>query len=223
MHWGLEARTTMSSTLAGLAAGLIALLACSDAQAQQSPGRFSPLTEDQLTAEQRAIPSIQRALEAGRYNPVGFDAVLARNPGLQDALNEVAAEVYPPIADTKSGEGSRPTIPLALTEIAILTLAQAWDFPAMFRSHGPTALEAGVSQEAITALAKGERPTELTADQEAVYDFTAGLAHERAVSDAAFANIRRFLSEREVVDLVGLLGAYTTSLMMLTVAGNSSH
>ncbi len=207
----------------GVAACMAALSSAVDgASAQDARARFAPLTEDQLTAEQRAIPSIKRALAEGRYNPSGFDAVMARNPGLQDAVHAMGAQVFPHIAAATPG-GGKPTLKPVLSELAVLQLSSEWGFPAMFRSHGPLALQAGASQATVDALARGERPGDMTPEQAAVYDFTAELLRTHAVSDAAFAEARRFLSERDIVDLVGILGVYTTSLMMLKVAGASSH
>lgn len=215
----------MKTHWAALAAGMMMAMAMTEGAAAQPAGqRFAPLTEDRMTAEQKAIPSIRRALEAGKYNPNGFDAVLARNPGLQDAQTAVAVQVYPMVAQASpGGRADPPTISPALTEIAILLLSQHWDFPAMFKSHGPLALKEGISQATLDALAKGERPAAMTPAQAAVYDFTAELVRDRAVSDATFARTRRVLSERDIVDLVGILGVYTNSLMMLKAADIASH
>jgi 4-carboxymuconolactone decarboxylase len=185
--------------------------------------RFAPLTEDVMTAAQRAVPSVKAALAAGTYNPNGFDAVMLRNPGLQDAINGVAAKVYPMVAQYLGKTDDLPTVPAGLVEIGILLLAQQWDFPAMFGSHGPAAVKEGISQETVDALERGERPAGMKAEEAAVYDFCAELVRDHAVSDQAFQTVRSHLSEREVVDLIMILGVYTNSLMMLKVANIQSH
>lgn len=196
-------------------------LTASAAAAQAAGPRFEPLTPERMTPAQRAVPAIAAAIEAGRYGPSGYDAVMLRNPGLAGALGAVAAKVYPGFP--AAGTDDPPTLSLGLAEIAILWLAHEWDFPAMFRSHGPAALKAGVPQATVDALAKGRRPAEMSADQAAVYDFCGELIRQHRVSDAAFARLRQHLSEREVVDLVALMGTYTNSLMILKVADIDRH
>lgn len=196
-------------------------LTASAASAQAAGPRFEPLTPDRMTPAQRAQPSIAAAIEAGRYNPSGYDAVMLRNPGLAGALGAVAAKVYPGFP--AAGTDAPPTLSKGLAEIAILYLAHEWDFPAMFGSHGPAAIKAGVSQPIVDALAKGRRPAAMSADQAAVYDFCSELIRTHRVGDGAFARLREHLSEREVVDLVALMGTYTNSLMILKVADIDRH
>jgi 4-carboxymuconolactone decarboxylase len=186
--------------------------------------RFAPLTQDKMTAEQLSIPSIAKSLAAGTYNPNGFDAVALRSPGLQDAIMVAFAKVYPLVAEHLGvAPAARPTIPQGFVEMGILLLAQEWNFPAMFGSHGPMAVKAGISQEIVDALAKGERPARMKADEEAVYEFCAELIKKHAVSDATFSTVRRYLSERDVVDLVTSLGLYTNSVMLMKVADSNVH
>jgi hypothetical protein len=186
--------------------------------------RFAPLNEDAMTAEQKAVPSVKKALEAGTYNPNGFDAVFLRNPGLQDVLNAAAAKVYSLVAKLYYGKTDyKPAASAGLVEIGILLLSHEWDFPEMFPSHGPVAVEAGISQEIVDALARGERPARMKADEEAVYEFCAELIRKHAASDAAFDKLRRHLSERDILDLVVTLGLYTNSIMVLKATNIASH
>jgi 4-carboxymuconolactone decarboxylase len=186
--------------------------------------RFSPLTQEQMTPDQLAVPSIAKSLEAGTYNPSGFDALMLRNPGLQDAITAAVAKVYPLVAQFYGSDpATAPKIPQGYVEIGILLLSHHWDFPAMFGSHGPMAVKSGVAQAAVDALAKGEAPKGLPADQQAVYDFCAELIRDHAVHDATFEAVRRHLSERDVVDLVSSLGLYTNSLMIMKVAKSHVH
>jgi 4-carboxymuconolactone decarboxylase len=185
--------------------------------------RFAPLPEEAMTAEQKASPYIRKMLDAGTYNPNGFDAVMLRNPGLQDAVNGVVTRVYPMVAKYLGNVENPPTVPHGLAEIGILLLSQEWDFPQMFPSHGPSAVAAGISQEFVDSLQKGERPARMKADEEAVYDFCSELIRKHAMSDETFTAVRKHLSERDVVDLIGIISTYMNSLMILKVANIQSH
>ena len=209
-----------SKTWTAVLAGSVALSMATGALAAP---RFAPLTPDQMTPEQKAIPLIRKGLETGRYNPNGLDAILARHPGLQEAIGALASVTYPVAAKLYMGRDDPASVPPALMEIAILRTAQYWDFPQMFKSHGPLALKDGVSQATLDALAAGRRPADMKPDEAAIYDFTDELATKRDVSDATFGRLRQHLSERQVVDLVATLSSYVGSLMMLKVAGTGSH
>jgi hypothetical protein len=194
------------------------------AMAQATAHRFAPLTPDMMTPEQKAVPVVKKAIEAGTYNPNGFDAVLLRNPGLQDAMNVEASKVYPVAAGLFFGKPEdRTTIPPGLMEIGILMLSHEWDFPAMFPSHGPLALKQGLSHEMIDALQRGKRPAHMKPDEAAVYDFSAALIKKHAVSDALFARTRQYLSERAMVDFTTTIGLYMTSITLLKMANIASH
>jgi hypothetical protein len=196
----------------------------SSAAAQTVAHRFAPLTPEMMTPEQKAVGSIKKALEAGTYNPNGFDAVLARNPGLEDDIAAQAARVYPVASQFYFGHSDdKTTIPTGLMEIGILMLAHDWGFPEMFPSHGPLALKEGLSQAFLDALQQGRRPAHMKADQAAIYDFSAAVIRKHEVSDALFKRVRLYLSERGVVDYTTTLGVYMSSISLLKVANIARH
>ena len=185
--------------------------------------RFAPLEAESLSAEQKSVPSTAKALADGTYNPTGYDAVMLRRPGLQDAINGVIAQVYPAVAKLLGNPAGESTLPHALVEMAILILSQKWGFTAMFRSHGPIAVAQGISQATVDAIAQGRRPDHMKADEAAVHDFCAELIDEHDVSDAIYELLKSHLSERDILDLIVTLGVYTDSLMILKVARIDTH
>lgn len=185
--------------------------------------RFAPLDAETLSDEQKAVPSIARALADGTYNPHGYDAVMLRRPGLQGAITGVIAQVYPAVARMLGGAVVESTLSHALTEMAVLMLAREWDFPAMFTSHGPIAVAQGISQATVDAISQGTRPGQMKEDEAAVYDFCAELIAKHDVSDATYERLRLHLSERDVLDLIVTLGVYTNSLMILKAAKIETH
>jgi 4-carboxymuconolactone decarboxylase len=84
--------------------------------------------------------------------------------------------------------------------------------------HVPLALKAGVNASTISALADGRRPAAMAADEAVAYDFCAELERNHGVCDATYrATVDQF-GERGLMDLLGLVGYFTTVSMVMNVA-----
>lgn len=105
-----------------------------------------------------------------------------------------------------------------LTEFAILLTARAWTQQFEWMVHAKAARAAGVPRAKIDAIAAGRRPARLSASERVVYDFFGELERTRSVSDATYARASAALGEQGVVDLVGVVGYYTTLAMLMNVA-----
>ncbi len=70
----------------------------------------------------------------------------------------------------------------------------------------------------VALLREGSRPTALSDDEELAYDFVVELTRNAGVSDPTYARAVQRFGERGVVDLVGLIGYFTTVAMLLNVA-----
>jgi 4-carboxymuconolactone decarboxylase len=75
-------------------------------------------------------------------------------------------------------------------------------------------LDAKVADE----LALGKRPSAMSDDEAAVYEFCIKLHRTRNVDDATFNRALALFGERGVVDLIGVSGYYTAVSMTLNVA-----
>jgi 4-carboxymuconolactone decarboxylase len=58
----------------------------------------------------------------------------------------------------------------------------------------------------------------MSRDEASIYDFVHELLRTRGVSDATYALAVETLGERGVIDLVGVLGYYSTLAMIMNVA-----
>jgi 4-carboxymuconolactone decarboxylase len=105
----------------------------------------------------------------------------------------------------------------ALNELAILVTARHWTAQFEWYAHRELALGAGLDPAIPDSIAVGARPPALDRDQAAVYDFASELLRTGGVSDAAFAAADEALTERGVVDLVGVVGYYTLVSLVLNV------
>ena len=168
-------------------------------QLQLRGDRFPGLTYDEMTPEQKTLTD--RAL-AGR-GTIGTFNILLRSPGLSEAIRGTA--------------GGRAGSPLTQkqAELAIIINARYWTTQFEWMVHHRSAVQAGVSEATVAAIAEGRRPMSMPRDEEVVYNFVRELLKTKQVSDPTFAAAKAMLGERGIVDLIGLVGFYqATSLMM---------
>jgi 4-carboxymuconolactone decarboxylase len=105
-----------------------------------------------------------------------------------------------------------------VNEFVTLVVSRAWTQQFEWATHVPLALAAGTAAEAIEALREGRRPPALSREEELAYDFTTELQANRGVSEATYRACVEAFGERGVVDLVSLVGYFTTVSMVLNVA-----
>jgi len=105
--------------------------------------------------------------------------------------------------------------PLRLSEFAILMAARGMDCEYVFNAHAPIALENGLAQSVVDALAGGRRPAFDKPDEEAIYDFCKELAESHKVSDKTYARAKELLGVPGVVELTALFGYYTMVSMTI--------
>jgi 4-carboxymuconolactone decarboxylase len=73
----------------------------------------------------------------------------------------------------------------------------------------------GLSPEIATALAAGQRPTGMSDEEAAVYDFCDELHRNQSVSDATYAKALAKFGEQGVVDIISVNGYYTWFAMIM--------
>ena len=171
-----------------------------------SEGRFSTLTADTMTPEQKKVADAIQSGPRGAGLRGPFNALL-RSPELCDLVQRVGAFVR---------FGS--SIPAPLNELAIIMAGRKWTAQYEFYAHRRLAIEAGLKPAIADAVAANRRPEGMADDEAAVYDFAAELLGTGQVSDANFQRVKDRFGERGVVDLVGAIGYYSLVSMTLNVA-----
>src|SRR5688500_12565563 len=167
--------------------------------------RLPPLTEEQMTADQRAAAA---EISSGpRGAVIGPFAPLLRSPELMTRLQKV-------------GEYLRYESPLdrRLFEMTILWVARWWDQQFEWSYHHPLALEAGLDPAVADAIAEDRRPEDMDAAAEAVWDLLDELFRTRRVSDRAWAAGVARLGEVGVVEVVATAGYYSTLAAVMSAA-----
>ena len=166
--------------------------------------RFRPLTYDEMTPPQRTM--IEHLLAGERAGTGGPFNVLLRSPEMGDIAQQLGAHIR-----------FHSSLPRRLNEMAILIVAREWTAQYEWYAHKRLALQAGVTQAVVDAIAAGRRPTALQADEQALYTFETELLARREVSDPTFKAAVSALGERGIVDLIGLMGYYHIVSMALNV------
>ena len=95
-----------------------------------------------------------------------------------------------------------------LLEVAIITVGARWRAEFEWWAHSRMALQHGVSQEAVDAIARGETPT-LPDDERVVHAVARQLVDDGHVEPDTYAAARELLGNRGIVELVTLCGYYT--------------
>jgi 4-carboxymuconolactone decarboxylase len=148
------------------------------------------------------------ALTAGPRGGVkGPFIPLLRSPELMDRLQHVGEYLR-----------FRSSLEPRISEFLMLIVSRQWTQQFEWAVHVPLALRAGVKPQTVDSLAAGARPADMAADEALVYDFCAELLAHKGVGDATYrAAVERF-GERGVVDMLGVVGYFTTVSMVLNVA-----
>jgi 4-carboxymuconolactone decarboxylase len=94
-------------------------------------------------------------------------------------------------------------------ELAVIRVAILNEVEYVVRAHGPAyALKEGLTPEQITAVANWQPSNLFSEKQRALLTYTDAMTRDITVVDAVFAEIRKHFSERQVVELTMLIGAY---------------
>ncbi len=164
--------------------------------------RFRPLTYEQMSPEQKKMTD--HAL-AGR-GPVGMFNIAVRSPEAGDLLFTMGDRVRFHMA-----------VPDKLKEMAIIITARNWAAQFEWLAHRRAAVQAGLSEDKVKAIAEGRRPLGMSADEEAVYNFITELFKTKQVSDGTFAAVQNAVGERGIVDLLASAGFYQIVSMFMNV------
>jgi 4-carboxymuconolactone decarboxylase len=166
--------------------------------------RFRPLKYEEMTPAQKTM--ITNLLNGERGTTSGPFNVLLRSPEMGDIAQKLGARVR-----FHSG------LPDKLKELAIILTARHWNSQYEWYAHRRLAERAGLSEGIIEAVRTGRRPTGMTAEEEAIYDFSSELLRTTQVSDATYARAVKMFGEEKVVNVIGTMGYYCLVAMALNV------
>jgi 4-carboxymuconolactone decarboxylase len=170
----------------------------------------TPNNYDTLTAEQKQyVASILSGPRSDISGPLG---VMMVSPALGDLAQKATA--YSRFA----GREGFSSVPPKLNELAILVVAKHWSADYVWNAHHNAAVRLGVPAAVVEAIRVGKRPAAMEKDVEIIYDFATEFMATRALSDGSVNAAKQVLGgDRGVVDLVGTMGLYQISSMMVAL------
>ncbi len=170
----------------------------------------TPNNYDKLTPQQKKYA--ESILSGPRSDISGPLGVMMVTPELGDLAQKVLA--YARFA----GREGFSSVPPKLNELAILVVAKHWLAEYVWNAHHNAAVRLGIPAEVVEAIRTGKRPAVMEKDVEAIYNFAAEFITKREVSDATFRAAKSVLGgDRGLVDLVGTMGLYQISSMMVAL------
>ena len=101
----------------------------------------------------------------------------------------------------------------------MLVTARRWTCQHEWVMHSKLALEGGLSQDAVDAIAQNREPSRLSEEEKAVYTFCREVHATGRAGDAVFAAAKERLGLDGVLELIALCGYYTLMAMVLNTAG----
>jgi 4-carboxymuconolactone decarboxylase len=166
--------------------------------------RFAPLTWDEMTDAQKTMTT--NILAGPRTAMGGPFNVLLRSPEMGDMAQALGAYAR-----------FNSSLPGKLREMSIIMAARFWMAQFEWNAHKRAALAEGLDPAIVDAIATGQRPANMDADETVIYDFVDEMLNDKRVSDESFAAAIDSLGERGVVDVIGTVGYYSMVSLLLNV------
>lgn len=175
------------------------------AHCMPGPERMPALSADAMDDAQRA--AAQELINGPRKGVFGPFIPLMRSPELMNRLQKV-------------GEYLRfqTSLDARINEFVMLIVSRQWTQQFEWCMHYPLALKAGIRQEVLDALAEGRRPTGMADDEEIAWEVCDELQRMHGVSDGTYRRAVECYGERGLLDMLGLIGYFTTVSMVMNVA-----
>ncbi len=138
------------------------------------------------------------AIASTRGEVRGPFALLLHSPDVAERIAHVGAYIR-----------FETTLEPAVRELAILTVARAWDCQYEWTMHQPIAEEAGTRPEAITAVRDRTAPAGLTGSEATIFTYVSELLTNKRVPKEAFQAALDLLGRQGITDLTATAGYYS--------------
>ena len=160
-----------------------------------------------LTAAERtpAQSKIHEEIAGPRGGVVrGPFAIWLRHPELADKANQ--------LGNVLRMQGK---LDKRLFELAILVVARAWTAQYEWFAHADAARKAGLDDATIDALARGDEPGGLQADERIVYKVANELQSRRTLQETTYREAEAALGLPLLIELISVIGFYTMVAIVL--------
>jgi 4-carboxymuconolactone decarboxylase len=173
--------------------------------AKRLPYRLTEVTDEQMTAPQRALrDAIYSGPRGIRKKLTGPFQIWLNAPDIGLLAQALGAHCR-----------FKTSLSPRLSETAILATAQIWKAQYEWHAHAPMAEQAGVKPQTIKDIRAGRPPKSAAKDERAIVEFVRELYKTRRVCDRTYKRVHAFLGDAGMVDLVGICGYYALISMTL--------
>jgi len=168
------------------------------------PERMAPIPPEQWTPEQRQLA--EDVTSGARKELLGAFPTMIRSPDFLRPFYE-------------TGEYCRFHSPVdkRLLHMAALLTARSYTQHFEWDVHIRHARNVGLPDHIPEAIAEGRRPTNMSEEQEVIYDFATELRMNQSVCDSTYARAVEKFGEAGVIDILGNIGYYTALAMIMNV------
>lgn len=159
---------------------------------------------ERLTPEQQnVVDSIRKGGGRNGRLPAPYQLTLA-NPEFTDLWQQMGGLLR-----------YRNSLPLRLSELAILITARIWNCRYEWFAHAPIGLKEGLATEVVEEIRWGRTPKFKQTDEYLIFRYTTQLHERKKVSDLVHKETISTFGIKGIVDLTALLGYYTMVAMVL--------
>jgi len=167
--------------------------------------RMPAIALDKMNEPQRK--AAEELIAGPRGGVKGPFIPLIRSPELMERLQKVGEYLR-----------FKSSLEPRISEFIMLIVSREWTQHFEWFVHVPLARKAGLNGETIEALAQGRRPTEMREDEQIAYEFCDELFRTKGVSDGTYQRAVTRFGENGVIDVLGVVGYFTTVSMVMNVA-----
>ncbi len=181
---------------------LMAVMIFGMAASSRAQDRMPPIPAGTLTdAQKKAIADFKAARSVDISGPF---VPLLRSPEVMSRARAMGDYLR-----------YKSSLPPRLSEFVILLTARRWTQQYEWHAHQPLAVQGGLKQEVVAAIAGNRRPAGMAEDEDAVYTLWHEVQRNQGVSDATYARAVARVGEQGVIDVLGITGYYTMLAMVM--------
>ncbi|USI73919.1 carboxymuconolactone decarboxylase family protein [Sphingomonas morindae] len=107
------------------------------------------------------------------------------------------------------------TLPKPAKEVAILATGATFNSRYELYAHERVAAHVGLSDAKIAALAAGQRPADLTREEQAAYDVAVALTAGKQLPESTYQRAVQVFGDEQTAELIYLVGGYALISMLL--------
>jgi 4-carboxymuconolactone decarboxylase len=164
--------------------------------------RVAHLAPEEMTPQQRKLHDEIAAVRGGAVG--GPFAIWLRTPAIADNANR--------LGNALRLDG---TLDRRLFELAVLVVARHWSAQYEWHVHAEAAATAGLSPELIESIRTRSTPSFSRPEEAIVHAVSWELLQSQTLSTETYSKAVEVLGLDQVIELVTVLGFYTTAALML--------